>query len=128
MTRRTGTPRAVTRRTAARRARKHTAAVIAKEHAKTHSKTEPETIGQARVWTRKMRRYQIAGLCDVCAAQAAWGHAVGFGKINDPCPVCQPIVNALPNPGPKGSKWRKCLVKLEYLTDEELKEWLADAS
>lgn len=84
----------------------------------------PETIGQARVWTRKAHRYEIAGLCTRCAAQAAWGHAQGFGEIKDPCSACQPIVDTFPGAGPKGSKWRKILDKLEYMSETELSEWL----
>lgn len=83
----------------------------------------PETIGQARVWTRKAHRYEIAGLCTRCAAQAAWGHAQGFGEIKDPCSACQPIVDTFPGAGPKGSKWRKILSKLEYMSESELSEW-----
>jgi hypothetical protein len=114
----------VTRRTAARRARKHEAAAIAKEKAK-QVRLEPESIGQAKVWQRKLRRYQLAGLCDACAAQAAWGHACGFQKIRNPCIECQPLVNSFPDPGPSGSKWRKCLVKLEYLSEQEIAEVFA---
>ena len=119
--RRKTTTQTVTRRTAARRARKHEALAQQREQARQRV-VEPETIGQARVWERKFHRYQIAGLCNACASQAAWGHAMGFGKIKDPCAECQPIVNAFPNDGPRGSKWRKCLIKLEYLSEAEVKE------
>lgn len=118
--------RNVTRRTAARRARKHTEAEVARAAAR-NQPAEPETIGQGRTWDRKKRRYILAGLCDPCAAQAAWGHAIGFTKINDPCSECQALVSVLPDAGPEGSKWRKCLTKLEYLSDEEVKEVLASA-
>lgn len=90
----------------------------------TARKEAPETIGQARVWTRKAKRYEIAGLCTRCAAQAAYGHAQGFGEIKDPCSACQPIVSTFPGAGPKGSKWRKILDKLEYMSEEELGAWL----
>lgn len=84
----------------------------------------PETLGQARTWDRKCRRYILAGLCPKCAAQAAYGHADGFQKIHDPCAMCQPIVAAFPVPGPKGSKWRKVFDKLEYMNEEALGAWI----
>lgn len=112
----------VTARTAARRARKREETQIATTTEK--RRTPPETLGQARVWTRKQRRYELAGLCTTCAAQAAWGHAEGFQKIKDPCPRCLPLVAAFPAAGPRGSKWRKILDKLEYLSTESLGDWL----
>ena len=123
---RRGQQQAVTARTAKRRARKVQADLEAKANA--HSgPAEPETVTQAKVWDRKRKRYLIAGLCNVCAAQAAWGHALGFGKdrIKEPCNACQPIVDGLPDAGPRGSKWRKCLLKLEYLSDAEVQELFA---
>jgi hypothetical protein len=122
-TSRNAVSRPVTARTAARRARR-LAAENAQSSRSGSRHEEPETIGQARVWTRKQGRYEIAGLCVVCAAQAAWGHAIGFQKIHDPCLICQPIVAAFPVPGPKGSKWKKILDKLEYMTEDELSAWL----
>jgi hypothetical protein len=119
--RRTGTPR-VTARTAARRARVNEAKQTAQAKAK---RVAPETVAQAKVWDRKYRRYQLAGLCRVCASNAAWGHQCGFGDIPDPCTECQPIVNAFGTSGPRGSKWRKCLIKLEYLSEAELAEVMA---
>lgn len=113
----------VSARTMKRRARKHQAEETAKEEQK-KAAVHPETEAQARVWDRKLKRYEIAGLCHTCAAQAAWGHALGFGKIKDPCERCQPIVNALPNSGPRGSKWRKCLLRLETMPAEAVKELL----
>lgn len=114
----------VTARTAARRAR-----VAEAEHTSTSTKSrkhpEPESVSQAKVWDRKYRRYQLAGLCSTCAANAAWGHQCGFGEISDPCPECQPTVNAFDTSGPRGSKWRKCLVKLEYLSEAEIAEVFA---
>jgi hypothetical protein len=114
----------VTRRTAARRAKQYQASVIARA-ARRHTPKEPETIAQARIWDRKKNRYLIAGLCHPCSCQAAWGHALGFQKIHDPCAECQPIVNAFPNSGPRGSKWRKCLIKLEYMDPAEVAEIFA---
>lgn len=114
--------RAVTARTMARRARKVEAAKAERAHARRAE--APETLGQARVWDRKRNRYLIAGLCPPCAAQAAYGHAEGFQDIRNPCAVCQPIVNTFPNAGPRGSKWRKILDKLEYMSEEQLSEWI----
>ena len=120
---RNGVPRTVTARTAARRARKLAAENMAAGRQEA-TENGPETLGQARVWTRKQGRYELAGLDPACAAQAAWGHAVGFQKIKDPCLVCLPIVAAFPVPGPKGSKWNKILDKLEYMSEEELGAWI----
>jgi hypothetical protein len=120
---RNGVSRPVTARTAARRARKRTAEQVASGR-RENTENEPETLGQARVWQRKCERYRIVGLCDVCCAQAAYGHACGFQKIKDPCLVCQPIVSNFPTPGPRGSKWRKLLLKVEYFDEEQLSELL----
>lgn len=117
----------VSRATIRRRSRKaeELAAERARKAAEAKRRAEaPETIGQARVWTRKCNRYTIAGLCSVCAAQAAYGHANGFGEIKDPCATCQPLVNTFPTPGPRGSKWRKILDKLEYMSEAELGAWI----
>ena len=57
---------------------------------------------QAQVWQRMKSLYLRLRLCEVCAAQAAWGHQNGFSTIHPPCEDCQPIVNKLPiwKPGP----------------------------
>lgn len=121
-TRRTVT-RPVSARTAARRARRLQAAATAKQTAERRA-DRPETLGQARVWQRKNGRYLIAGLCTVDAATAAWGHAEGFQHLPPPCSRCQPLVDKFPNAGPRGSKWRKILDKLEYMNEETLGAWL----
>jgi hypothetical protein len=127
-TRRTTVKRqTISRATIRRRGRQAEAAAQERAAKLAESKARreaPETLGQARVWTRKALRYELAGLCTKCAAQAAWGHAQGFGEIKDPCAACQPIVNAFPGDGPRGSKWRKILDKLEYMSETELGEWL----
>lgn len=120
--RRTNT-RPVSARTAARRARRRVEAQVA-ETTQQRRSDGPETLGQARVWTRKQRRYEIAGLCTFCAAQAAWGHSEGFQKIQEPCSRCKPLVDAFPTVGPRKSPWRKILDKLEYMHEEQLGEWL----
>lgn len=122
VTRRT-TTRPVSARTAARRARQRQEAAVS-ESTRERRSDGPETLGQARVWTRKQKRYEIAGLCSFCASQAAWGHAEGFQKIQEPCSRCKPLVDAFPTPGPRKSPWRKILDKLEYYGPEQLGEWL----
>lgn len=116
------TTRAVTARTAARRARK-LAAEQAARPIKANTRAEPETLGQARVWSRKRNRYMIAGLCDACAAHAAWGHAEGFQHLPPPCSRCLPLVAKFPHPGPRKSPWRKILDKLEYFDEADLDSW-----
>lgn len=123
---RTLSVRPVTLRTAKRRARlaeQSAATEMAKKRLEVRRAERPETLGQARVWQRKCGRYQIAGLCHRCAAQAAYGHAEGFQNIKDPCEECQSTVDTFPTPGPRGSKWRKILSKLEYMSEIELAEW-----
>ena len=118
----------VTQRTLNRRARLAAKQETDALHRGRTDRRDVETIGQARVWQRKCRRYELAGLCDRCAATAAWGHAEGFGTLDKakrvPCAICQPLVNGFPHRGPRGSKWRKILDKLEYMTAEELGAWL----
>jgi hypothetical protein len=113
--------RPVSARTQKRRARR-LVEVQAKREQAARREVQPESIAQARTWERKNKRYRRAGLCHTCASQAAWGHQCGFGKITDPCPECLPIVAAFPTPGPRGSKWRKLLIKLEYMTRAEARE------
>ena len=60
-------------------------------------------------------RYLRAGLCGECAAQAEWGHQLGFGyrgriaadRIKLPCAGCAPIVAAMPVPASRGTRWRR---------------------
>jgi hypothetical protein len=115
---RRATSRAVTARTMKRRFQRQ-GELAERRRAARARPIQPETPTQARVWDRKYKRYIVAGLCLICAAQAAWGHSIGFGNINDPCDECQPLVNEFDTPGPRGSKWRKCLEKLEYLAPKE---------
>jgi hypothetical protein len=67
----------------------------------------PETVSEARYWTTLEGRYVTLGLCHTCAAQAAWGHQLGWGDINPPCDSCQPIVAGFPSPTREDSPWRK---------------------
>lgn len=68
---------------------------------------KPETLAEARHWQNRNTRYLSLGLCYACAAQAAYGHQLGFSRINPPCAVCVPIIAAFPvrAVGP----WRKVL-------------------
>lgn len=56
----------------------------------------PETISQAVAWERVKKSALEFGLCPPCAAQLAWGHAVGFATVHPPCPSCTAVVRRLP--------------------------------
>ncbi len=59
----------------------------------------PESVRQAQRWDAVKLRYVDAGLCDRCAAQAAWGHqdnATGWDNLHSPCAGCTPVVSGLP--------------------------------
>lgn len=65
----------------------------------------PETMTQAIRWQTNKNHYVVTlGLCHVCAAQAAFGHQVGFTRINQPCPDCATVVAGLPDKAANG--WR----------------------
>lgn len=72
-----------------------------------HKRDRPETLGEAASWQRLKTNYELLGLCHACAAQAAYGHQLGFTQINPPCAECLPLVRNLPRPGPAGSPWRR---------------------
>jgi hypothetical protein len=55
-----------------------------------------ESVAEAKEWQRSLYRYEQAGLCPMCAAQAAFGHSIGFSHSHPPCPTCAPIVAAFP--------------------------------
>lgn len=70
---------------------------------------KPETPSQAGSWTTRKNKYLELGLCEACAAQAAYGHQSGFGPhehvrgghlvlegIRPPCADCAPVVAAFP--------------------------------
>lgn len=59
-------------------------------------KDNPETIRQARTWVTTKGHYLELGLCSTCAAQAAYGHQLGFGRANPPCASCLPVILSLP--------------------------------
>jgi hypothetical protein len=66
---------------------------------------QPETVGQAMRWDRVKTRYLQAGLCHKCAAQAAWGHQIGFALSHPPCALCAPIAATFPTD--TAGDWRK---------------------
>lgn len=63
-----------------------------------------ETVRQARIWDSNKKHYLSLGLCRPCAAQAAWGHQVGFSQSKPPCRKCQPFVDSFPTKRANG--WR----------------------
>jgi len=69
----------------------------------------PESMRQAQRWDVIKLRYKDAGLCDRCAAQAAWGHqdnAGGWNDLHPPCDRCAPSVRGFPVPT-TNPLWRK---------------------
>lgn len=56
----------------------------------------PETLGQAETWDKTRNHYSRFGLCDQCAAQAAWGHEDGWTAVRVPCPSCAERIAVLP--------------------------------
>jgi hypothetical protein len=64
----------------------------------------PETLRQARSFDANKNHYLALGLCGPCAAQAAWGHQIGFSNSHRPCSACQTAIATFPTaqPGP----WR----------------------
>jgi hypothetical protein len=71
------------------------------------SERQPETLAQAHSWQKAKRSYLLAGLCERCAAQAAWAHQCGWLTLTElPCPACAGIVAALPVATPNAA-WRR---------------------
>jgi hypothetical protein len=71
----------------------------------------PETLLQVHEWERTKSRYINRGLCDRCAAQAAWAHqnmGDNWKTIHPPCERCAQIVATFPHPTPSPD-WRKTL-------------------
>lgn len=64
----------------------------------------PETMHEARRWDASNSHYLRLGLCYVCAAQAAYGHQLGFARVNPPCVVCVGVVAGFPDGAANG--WR----------------------
>lgn len=63
-----------------------------------------ETLRQARTFDSNKGHYESLGLCNPCAAQAAWGHQLGFSECKPPCQECQPLVDRFPVAKP--NQWR----------------------
>jgi hypothetical protein len=63
-----------------------------------------ESNRQARTFDSTKLRYQRLGLCRFCAAQASWGHQLGFSRSNPPCDECQPLVDTFPVAKPE--RWK----------------------
>lgn len=63
-----------------------------------------ETPRQARTFDATKRHYERLGLCRTCAAQAGWGHQLGFSRINQPCKRCQALVDTFPVA--RSGRWR----------------------
>lgn len=64
----------------------------------------PETPRQARTFDHYKRHYVRLGLCRVCAAQAAFGHQLGFSRSKPPCNGCLAVVDSFPMAEP--NDWR----------------------
>jgi hypothetical protein len=68
----------------------------------------PETVRQARTWETVKGHYEDAGLDGGCAGQAAYGHQLGFAKVNPPCDHCSYIVlprTLIARHGIRGQQW-----------------------
>ena len=65
----------------------------------------PETIRQAQRTDGWMARYRRILGCDLCAAAAGWGHALGRNAVRPPCPRCRRLVDTWP--GPEVNGWRR---------------------
>lgn len=59
-------------------------------------KKKPETQAEVRTFETTKNKYLEDGLCDNCAAQAAWGHQNGFKLSWSPCAICKSIVDNFP--------------------------------
>lgn len=56
----------------------------------------PESQGEAETFHSTASHYRRIGLCDVCSAQAAFGHQLGFSLVDPPCLGCEPLVAGMP--------------------------------
>lgn len=63
-----------------------------------------ETPRQARTFDSYKEHYLGLGLCGPCAAQAAFGHQLGFSRSKSPCEVCISLVAGFPVP--ETNSWR----------------------
>lgn len=65
----------------------------------------PETVSEYLEFERVRNGYERNGLCDVCAAQASYGHQHGFRVVLSPCTLCVAVVETFEYNAPNG--WRK---------------------
>jgi hypothetical protein len=68
----------------------------------------PETAYQAIAWDRNKFRYLRVGWCHTCAAQAAWGHQLGFRRVRPPCEACRGLPTG--GVGTRAARWAAGLV------------------
>ena len=71
-------------------------------------KDKPETPRQAGTWQNTKTKYLAAGLCNGCAGQAAYGHQMGFHRIQPPCTddAGKTLPDALTaRHGDRGARW-----------------------
>lgn len=68
------------------------------------SRSTPETMGQARTWDAIVSKYRLTGFCDRCAAQAAWGHQLGFTHVR-PVGECCRGREVPPGRGDRARRW-----------------------
>jgi hypothetical protein len=66
---------------------------------------KPETRSEYLEFERVRNGYERNGLCDLCAAQASYGHQHGFAVVMPPCPLCLSVVHTFDFPAP--NRWRK---------------------
>ena len=64
----------------------------------------PESRRQAQRWDCHKRQYLAVLGCHPCAAQAAWGRALGWTQVRPPCDECGRVVQTWP--GALVNEWR----------------------
>jgi hypothetical protein len=83
--------------------------VMAANRSCSDASRRPETTSQALMWDEVKGRYLSAGLCHGCAAQAAWGHQIGFAGLEyQPCEICRGTVlpaTVTNRHGSRGQEW-----------------------
>lgn len=71
---------------------------------------EPESPRQVQTFDTYRHRYGSLGLCQDCAAQAAYGHQHGFSVVEQPRHVeCWEVVKGLPDP--EVNEWRSAPIR-----------------
>lgn len=64
-----------------------------------------ESGSQARRWDWIKTRYLQDGFCDACAAQAAYGHQLGFSQVAPVCDRCRGKVPTYREAGERAHHW-----------------------